>query len=263
MKNIIFLLLILALLFSCKENTKTNDVTEQVEEVIVAKTYPETISKIIDAHGGIEDWDSLENLVFEIQHPEGNEKTSTALKSRKSLIETDLFRIGYNGKEVWLHQSDTIAFKGNAKFYYNLFFYFYAMPFVLGDEGITYKDVEPLLFEGKEYPGIQISYNSGIGESPEDEYILYYNANTNKMVWLGYTVTFFSKEKTKDFHLIKYDDWQMVNDLLLPKTFKWYGFENKIVGELQKEMHFVNVSTSIEKLEDSLFERPVDAKVID
>ena len=52
-------------------------------------------------------------------------------------------------------------------------FYFYAMPFILADDGIIYEDVAALKFEGKSYPGIKISYESGVGESPEDEYILY------------------------------------------------------------------------------------------
>ena len=73
---------------------------------------------------------------------------------------------------------------------------FLTMPFVLADDGINYQDVEPLVFEGKTYPGIQISYESGVGESSEDEYKVYYDPETNKMTWLGYTVTYFSKEKS-------------------------------------------------------------------
>ena len=80
------------------------------------------------------------------------------------------------------------------------------MPFVLADDGITYTNVEPLIVEGKEYPGIKISYEAEIGESPEDEYIMYYDADSNKMAWLGYTVTYFTKEKSKDWHFIKYAD---------------------------------------------------------
>ena len=263
MKKAALLLLIMVLFFSCKKDTKTNDIKEPSQDSIATKIYPENISKIFDTHGGLETWKTMQSLVFTMPKPNGDEITTTNLKSRESLIDMPNHTIGFDGNEVWLLKKDTTAYKGNPRFYYNLFFYFYAMPFVLGDDGITYKDVEPLTFEGKEYPGILISYSSGIGESPEDEYILYYDAETNKMAWLAYTVTFFSKKKTKDFHLIKYDDWQMVNGLLLPKTFKWYGFENKVVGEFQKEMHFVNVFTSKEKPEDILFEKPENAQTIE
>lgn len=252
MKKTILLLLTIVLFFSCKQDTKTNDSSNETLDVTTT-IYPENISKIFDAHGGLNKWNTMQSLVFTMPKPNGDEVTTTNLKSRKALIEMPNHTIGFDGNDVWLLQKDTTSYKGNPKFYYNLFFYFYAMPFVLGDDGIKYEDVEPLTFEGKEYPGILISYNSGVGASPEDEYILYYDADTNKMAWLAYTVTFFSKEKTIDFHLIKYDDWQMVNELSLPKTFKWYGFENKVVGDYQREMNFVNVSTSLTPPDDSLF----------
>lgn len=262
MKNSALLFLTITVFFSCKQDTKTNDYKNETLDVTTS-IYPENISKIFDAHGGLNNWNAMQSLVFTIPKPDGDEITTTNLKSRESLIDMPNHTIGFDGNELWLLQKDTTSYKGNARFYYNLMFYFYAMPFVLADDGIIYKDVEPLTFEGKKYKGILISYDSGVGESPEDEYILYLDTETNKMAWLAYTVTFFSKEKTKDFHLIKYDDLQMVNDLLLPKTLKWYNFENKVVGEFQREMSFVNVSISQTKPEDSLFEKPDNAKVIE
>ena len=263
MKKIALLLLTLALFTSCKQDSKTKKIETVPQELKTTKTYPENISKIFDAHGGLNIWNTMQSLAFTMPKPNGDEVTTTNLKSRETLIEMPNHTIGFDGKEVWLLQKDTTNYKGNVKFYYNLYFYFYAMPFVLGDDGIKYEDVEALIFEGKEYPGILISYNSGVGESPDDEYILYYDTETYKMEWLAYTVTFFSKVKTKDFHLIKYDDWQMVNGLSLPKTFKWYGFENKVVGDYQREMDFVNVATSLTPPDDSLFKKPNYAKIIE
>ncbi|MBN4085446.1 hypothetical protein JYT89_03790, partial [Flavobacteriaceae bacterium AH-315-B10] len=168
-----------------------------------------------------------------------------------------------NGKELWLLQKDTTTYKGNPRFYYNLMFYFYAMPFILADDGIVYKDAEPLSFDGKDYPGILISYDAGVGESPEDEYILYYNPETYKMEWLGYTVTYFSKEKSKEFHFIKYSEWQTIDGLELPKTLTWYNYENNQPTTKRNDLEFINVSISKTKPEDSLFEKPKDAKIID
>jgi hypothetical protein len=263
MKNTALLFLTITVFFSCKQDTKTNDYKNETLDATTS-IYPENISKIFDAHGGLDNWNAMQSLVFTMPKPDGDEITTTNLKSRESLIEMPSHTIGFDGDTVWLHEKDTVKYKGyNAKFYYNLFFYFYAMPFVLGDDGISYKEVASLNFEGKEYSGIRVSFGVGVGESPEDEYILYYDTETNKMAWLAYTVTFFSKEKTKDFHLIKYDDWQMVNNLLLPKTLKWYDFENKEVGKFQREMSFVNVSISQTKPKDSLFKKPENAKIIE
>ncbi len=262
MKKTALLLLTVALMFSCKQETKTNDYKNETLDVTTT-IYPENISKIFKAHGGIDHWNAMQSLVFTMPSPDGNEITTTNLKSRESLIDMPNHIIGFDGKDVWLHKKDTTSYKGNAKFYYNLMFYFYAMPFVLGDDGISYKDVEPLTFEGNDYPGILISYESGVGESPDDEYILYYNPETYNMEWLGYTVTYFSKEKGKEFHFIKYSDWQTIDGLELPKTLTWYDYENSKPTTKRNDLEFVNVTILQTKPDDRLFKKPENAKVIE
>ena len=64
------------------------------------------------------------------------------------------------------------------------------------------------------------------------------------MEWLGYTVTYFSKEKGKEFHFIKYSDWQDVEGLLLPKTLTWYNYENNMPTTFRNNVNFLNVKLS-------------------
>ena len=154
-----------------------------------AISYPSDLVKIFDAHGKLDKWKEMKSLSYEIVREGGNEKQLIDLISRNERIEANNFKTGYNGKEYWL-EADT-SYKGNPKFYHNLMFYFYAMPFVIADDGINYSKAEDLKFRDTTYPGIRISYNDGVGESPEDEYFIHYNPETYQMEWLGYTVTFF------------------------------------------------------------------------
>ncbi len=266
MKNILFLV-ILVLVTSCKNNTKeTEKSIDYSTETLDATTsiYPENISNVFDAHGGLDAWNSMQSFEFTIQKPNGNEVTTTSLKNRWSLIEMPKHAIGYNGEDVWLHSKDTAAYKGaNVKFYYNLMFYFCAMPFVLADDGIIYSDVEPLVFEGKSYPGIKISYEDGVGESSEDEYILYYDSETNKMAWLSYTMTYFSKEKSDTFTYIQYGEWETVQGILLPKHITWYNKENnQPTTKIENGLTFANLKLSKVKPEVKRFEVPEGANII-
>ncbi|WP_412984340.1 hypothetical protein [Pontimicrobium sp. IMCC45349] len=262
MKKITVLLFFFALLISCKEQPKTNEIKDVSVEVL-EKQYPENISKIFEAHGGIDQWNKMKSLEFTMPNDNGDETTLTDLKSRKSLITMPKHTIGFDGKDVWLQNLDTISYKGNAKFYYNLMFYFYAMPFVLGDDGITYTETEALQFEGKMYPGIKIAYNAGVGESPDDEYVLYYDSETNKMAWLGYTVTYFSKEKSKKFNYIRYTDWEQTKGLLLPTNIEWYNYENGKITTKRSSVVFQNNSLSEEETDASEFMRPKEANIIE
>lgn len=262
MKYILILALTITF-FNCKnKTTPTVDYSEKNLN-ITTSIYPENISEVFDAHGGVDTWNKMQSLVFTMKKPNGDEITTTDLKNRKSLIEMPKHTIGYNGETVWLTSKDTTGYKGNPKFYYNLMFYFYAMPFVLADDGIMYEEAIPLAFEGQTYPGIKIGYEAGVGESPEDEYILYYNPKTYKMEWLGYTVTFFSKEKSAAFHFIKYSNWQTVNGLLLPETLTWYKYENNLPTEKRNDLKFTDIQLSKEKMDASIFEVPEAATVVE
>jgi hypothetical protein len=267
MKLTSLLCIVLLVFTSCKDNKKTEpvesiDYSEEKLDVTTS-TYPENISNVFNAHGGIDAWRKMKTLKFTMPKETGDEITTTDLHNRYSIIEMPKHTIGYDGREVWLQKKDTTAYKGNPKFYYNLMFYFYAMPFILGDDGIVYEDVDPLRFEGKAYPGIKISYESGVGESPEDEYILYYNPTTGEMAWLGYTVTYFTKEKSKEWHFIKYGDWQNINGLKLPKRLTWYKTENNLPSIKRNDLDFTNIVLTEDSKGVSSFTKPANAEVVE
>ena len=200
----LFLLALISIAISCK--------TEKKEESPKDKLAP-----VYEKHGGLETWKKAKILSFN----KGDEVHTVDLQTRKTLVSHPKYAMGFDGKEVWIAQDSTV-FKGNPEFYHNLYFYFYAMPFVLADDGIIYEETNPITFENVTYPGIKISYEANVGTSPDDNYILYYHPETKQMEWLAYTVTFTSKEPSDKYNLIKYDTWESVNGLVLPKTLIWY-----------------------------------------
>lgn len=57
------------------------------------------------------------------------------------------------------------------------------MPFVLGDEGLNYEKTADKEILGKNYQGIKITFDSGIGNSSSDEY--FYTTILQPIKWLG------------------------------------------------------------------------------
>lgn len=244
-----------------KEAKEKVESTEEKVEV-VEKQFPEAIRKIFDAHGGFKNWQSKMAVTYEIEDQEmGNEKHMVNLHSRQSLINNPDYQLGNDGEHVWI-KDDSTKFKGNPRFMYNLMFYFYAMPFVLGDDGIIYTEVEDITLMDKTYKGIKISYEANVGESADDEYIVYYDPETNLMSWLAYTVTYFSKEKSATFHYAKYDEWKTVDGLLMPSKMVWYKYEDGKIGEQRGEAVFVNASFDNQPMGDEVFAMPAGAKGI-
>lgn len=246
---------------SCKHETRQETPFFEDGE-ITTSIYPEAITKVLNAHGGIDRWNSMNQLSFSIERNNGQETVVTDLKHRRSLITTPTYKLGYDSKNLWLKETDTVPYTGNAKFYNGLMFYFYAMPFVLGDSGINYETAEDLVFEGVHYPGILISYEDGVGVSSNDEYILYYDSKTGVMQWLAYTVTYGKESKNDEFHLIRYQTWQDINGLKLPKSIDWYNYDNYIPTEKRNTAVFTGVNLSKKVLDKSFFSPQPGSKII-
>jgi len=261
MKNLIGLLLILVVTISCQQTKNKTDYSNDDLEVTTS-IYPESITKVFDAHGGIDNWNKMKTLAFTMERPNGKEVTKTNLKTRAELIDAPTYMMGFDGDSLWVKPKGEDEYKGNAKFYKGLMMYFYAMPFIVGDSGIIYEDAEPLAFEGKTYPGILVSYEAGIGVSPDDQYIIYYDSETGQMEWLGYTVTFGKNEKSKDFHFIRYNNWQKVNGLTVPKSIDWYTYENNKPVEKRNTVEFLDVVLKEEAPDNTLFAIQEGAKVV-
>ena len=245
MKKLTILFAVTLLMISCK--------TEEKKEVKKEK-FPTELGKVFEKHGGIDNWRNARTLSFN----KGDEAHTIDLWTRRTVVNSPNHSMGFDGENVWLSEKDSGTYRGNPTFYYNLFFYFYAMPFVLADEGIVYEEAKPLTFEGKEYPGVKISYEANVGSSPDDNYIIYYNAETYQMEWLAYTVTFRSKKPSDRFNLIRYEKWEVADGFLLPQALTWYQKdENGMPTEpARPAIEFTLPLVQKTALKDSFFEKP-------
>lgn len=255
MKTHIFLLLLIPFM-ACKPSKKEAIKEAVAETVTMQKEYPDAMQKVFDAHGGMADWKAQRTLSFTIPKPDNAEVHTIDLLNRNEHIDTPKYTLGFDGK-TWVLNGDE-AYKGNPEFYHNLMFYFYAMPFVVGDDGINYSETDDLVFEGKSYPGIRISYNDGVGISPKDEYFVHYDADTNQMQWLGYTVTYRSGEKSDNVKWIRYNDWANYNGLVLPKSISWYKVEEGAITALRNTVPFENVVVSKETKPVGFYDKPAE-----
>lgn len=260
-----FALILLVLFFSCKEKSKEvpSEVTAMPEVQVSseANKYPEALNKVFDAHGGLQNWRSKRTLEFEIPKPEARERHTVDLYSRKDKIALPEATLGYDGENLWL-LDEAKTYKGNVALYHNLMFYFYAMPYVFADNDINYKKAEDLVFKGKTYPGVHISYNDGVGASSKDEYYLHYDPETYQMAWLGYTFTYGTDEPSDDVRWIRYEDWMSVSDLVLPKAITWYVYEGRVMRAPKRTVSFENVTVSEIAKPDGFFKKPEKAEIV-
>ncbi len=254
MKRILLVLFPILLFNSCVENQKGNK--ELIERLSKEnQNYPDQLKAIFEAHGGLANWQKMKALTFEMEKDSVKEVHTTDLQSRYAVVESDAFKLGYDGVGVWLEEKEG-SFAGNAKFYYNLMFYFYAMPFIISDPGANYTVRKDAVIERKTYGVIHIGFGRNVGETPEDEYIIYFDKETKQMSWLGYTVTFFEKGKSNEWHYIKYDSWSENQGLLLPEKMVWYKNDANNNFKPTNSVSFNNIELSENALNETIFKAP-------
>lgn len=253
------------LIVSCKQEKKqTTTEKAETKEILEVKinAYPNELQQVFYAHGGISAWKNMKSLVFDIPKPDARETHTINLHTREDKIVTPKHTIGHNGSKTWLLDTEG-EFKGDAVFYHNLMFYFYAMPFVLGDDGIVYGETEPVVYEGKSYPGVKISYNPGVGASYKDLYFIHFDPDTKQMAWLGYSVSYRSGEVSNKYSWIHYNDWATVNGLLLPKSITWHNVKEGVIKDARNTVTFENIEVSKEAKSSSFFAKPEAAVFVE
>ncbi len=247
----------LSLMIACegKKQEQPIETVEAAPQVDYTAHHIPEITKVFDAHGGYDTWSSLKMLSYDM----GGSTTLTELQNRYARIESEEQTVGFDGENVWVYPASDDADRQRMR--YNLMFYFYAFPFVVGDPGVIYEVLDPIELDGKTYNQVKISYYDGVGDAPNDNYIICSDPETNQMQWLLYTATF-GGEVEHEYSLIKYEGWQEFGGVMLPTSLQWYKYEDGVVGEPRGDARsFTNIQVSTEYPSMDNFEMPEGAAI--
>ena len=250
-----YLLLFAILLFVSACNT-----VKVSPQQVKATPLPTLLKKALTAHGGLAKWQEMNTLEYTLERQEKPERHIIDLQSRKVLLKHDNYQLGFDGEEVWVNPNLAAFGKGSPRFYHNLYFYFYAIPFVLADPGVHYEVLPQKELNGQVYNALKVSYGAGVGDAPDDYYIAHFNTETNLMEWLLYTVTYYSGEKNEKFKALHYE-WQQINGLTLPSKLTGYKYEDGKIGDIRYTRPFTDVQIKSTKLNSSIFEMPNGSEI--
>ena len=239
-------LVLLVSTFSCQKRTEKPlpDLTPEFTEVL-------------EAHGDWKKWYQAKAESYAMIH-EGvlvEENAFINLDSRKIRLSNSEFEMGYDGDQTWISPNRE-AYKGESlKFYHNLYFYFFNIPFVFTDPGVTVEKVENRSLNGKEYPTFQAKFESSVGSSPKDQYFMLINPETNRLEYLLYTVTFFGNPNPP-LNALKYEDYRNADGVYFPRILTGYTLENDSTRTLRYQVTFADPLLLDEEFDSKVFEKP-------
>jgi len=193
--------------------------------------------EMIEAHGGLDKWRAAPTVTFEDNMtpagaPRGMQAIVTVEQSRRRAYldypGTDM-TITWDGKHAW---SQNWASPAPPRFMALLNYYFLNLPWLTMDPGVILGDVEMarLWDDPVEYVTIRMTFEEGVGDTPDDYYVLYIHPQNKRLKACRYVVTYKALlppgVKSTPEHLLVYDTYEEVEGLVVPSHYTIYELDH-------------------------------------
>lgn len=109
--------------------------------------------------------------------------------------------------------------------------YFLAAPFKLEDPGSNLEELGQAQLDGRTHDLARLTFDAGIGDAPDDWYVLYRDAESGTLSAMAYIVTFGNNpdEVTEnDPHAIVYREFQTVDGVAIPMHWDFYNWSREL-----------------------------------
>lgn len=193
--------------------------------------------EMIKAHGGMKGWRSAPTVTFEdLFTPAGapagqTSRVTVEQTSRRAYIDfpgTEM-RITWDGSNAW---SENWSVPIPPRFLVQLNYYFVNLPWLTMDDGVNLGDVgrARLWDDPVEYVTILMTFDAGVGDTPEDYYVLYIHPESKQLKACKYVVTYKAlltegQNKTRE-HVLVFDSHKNVDGLLMPTHYTVYELDH-------------------------------------
>ena len=117
----------------------------------------------LQAHGGLDTFSGYGTLEYDMKWQFGqdgglNDHHLIDLDSRKILITSDGYKVGFDGTEAWISPGKD-ALPLPARFYSSTPFYFFGIPFLFADPGVNLESLGRVELDGKEHNAVKVTYD--------------------------------------------------------------------------------------------------------
>lgn len=238
---------LLVFLFSCTEKNSAPD---------PRLNQSGEFKQLLDAHGDWSKWIEAEAFSFAMVHETTLEWENHYfnLKKRQARIDADLWQIGNDGEKVWISPNRE-NFKGQSvRFYQNLYYSFFTLPYALTDTTVTVTPIADQLVNGVSYKALEAIQGPGSNTGPTNRYILLQNTESGRLEWVIFAVNY--NNTTAPPNILKYEDYRDAGGLVFPRVITGYDFQNDSTGRIRYQVSFSDVFLVNEALDDKLFEMP-------
>ena len=211
-------------------------------EVTPAHSEKGVVARMIEAHGGLEKWRSAPTVSFEdtLQPPEGpplTSRVSVEQRSRRAYLDFPEMgaRMAWDGEKAW---SENWQGPFPPRFYALLSYYFLNLPWLAADPGVNLSEpgTGKLWDDPTEYITVKMTFEPGVGDTPDDYYILYIDPDSYRLRAAELRVTYadiLPPEVDAIEEIAVYDKFATVEGLVVPLKCSIYGKDRSPLASLE------------------------------
>ena len=121
--------------------------------------------------------------------------------------------------------------------------YFFTAAYKLNDPGTNHEYLGSKVLGDGEYNSTKLTFNDGVGDTPDDWYIIYQDKNSGLLAGMAYIVTSGDtdiEEAEKDPHVITYEAYTDVTGI--PFATQWNFWTWNMEGEMNKLLGNASIS---------------------
>ncbi len=197
-------------------------------EATAPQTGRETVARMIEAHGGLEKWRAAPTVSF----------TDTYIPAGELSGETSRVTVEQQSRRAYLDfpgSNATIVWDGEKAWGQNwkapvpprflalLSYYFLNLPWLAADPGVNLSAPAKGKLDGDptEYLTVKMTFGPGVGDTPDDYYLLFIDPKTYRLRGSQFTITYAAvlPPDVKEIkETIVFDEFTSVDGLLLPGT---------------------------------------------
>lgn len=234
----------------------------------------DAIRRGVEAHGGSASWRSLGTALFTLEMtrmdttgvPLGPPTpfriafpTSGEADIEAQMQDGTLMRYVEGRVEVTDPDENPVespAARGQARFMLPTFQYILSLPWKLEDPGVRTAPLPARTVNGRRLDGVRVTYDPGVGETPDDWYKFYFDAETGRLHDVLWIVTAPGHDNTIEW--CRFEDLREIEGLLLPHrwVFVFASEDGTEIGPPMMEIRLTDVNFVADDLEDRPASRP-------
>ena len=204
-----------------------------------AQETDEIVDRMIAAHGGMATWKEAPTISFTDEFRPGAAKEGMASQvtveqgQRRAYIDypSMKMKLSWDGEKCW---TENWEMPTPPRFLALLNYYFLNLPWLVKDKGVVLGEVgvEKLPNDPVAYMSVRMGFESNVGDTPDDAYVLLIEPDTYQLHGCKYVVTYKDAlpegVSSSPEHLLIYDAFVDVEGLKLPSHYTIYDIDNNI-----------------------------------